>query len=215
MRFLSFLITFMLFVAAYGQQIKHPGDFHAPFWKKKPEVLKKINEEDLIVVSANTDKVSETEHKKYLMKVVAGGLVKAPLEFTFDKITDYGKLKEGDPQFIESRHDKEKETVYLHLEALGFHAHMRLKLNEVLVGGKDSKIKQIHWECIKGSFTGMKGVFQLEEIGRQKTEISMTAIYKSETLPLPKVLMGLGLEIVGRQVATKIRHYILDQYKNR
>lgn len=101
----------------------------------------------------------------------------------------------------------------MHLEALGYHARMYLKLNEVEVAGTKNKVKQVHWECIQGQFLGMKGVFQVEEVERQKTEISMTAEHRSETLLLPKILMGLGLEIVGRQVAVKMRQYIVDQYK--
>ncbi len=200
---------------AYGQaEIQHPQDFHKPFWKSKPDVQKKIINDDLIVVSADTDKIKD-KPLLYSMKVVAGGTVKVPLDFTFRTITDYEKLKNVDDHFKESKYDKEKKTLFLHLEALGYHARMHLKLNEVEVIGSKGKVKQIHWECIQGQFLGMKGVFQVEEIERQKTEISMTAIYKSETLPLPKVLMGLGLEIVGRQVATKMRQYIFDQYKDK
>lgn len=192
--------------------IRHPPEFHKPFWKSKPEVQKQIIENDLIVVSADTDKIQE-KPPLYLMKVRAGGLVKAPFDFTFDIITDYEKLKNVDDHFKESKYDKEKKILFLHLEALGYHARMHLKLNEVEVTGTKNKVKQVHWECIQGQFLGMKGVFQIEEIERQKTEISMTAEHRSETLLLPKILMGLGLEIVGRQVAVKMREYIVDQYK--
>ncbi len=215
MKILIVLMLIFFNCNAYGHaEIRHPQDFHKPFWKTKPDVQKKIINDDLIVVSADTDK---TQYKPvlYLMKVVAGGAVKVPLDFAFRTITDYEKLKNVDDHFKESKYDKEKKTLFLHLEALGYHARMHLKLSEAEVSGSKGKVKQIHWECIQGQFLGMKGVFQVEEIERQKTEISMTAIYKSETLPLPKVLMGLGLEIVGRQVATKMRQYIFDQYKDK
>ncbi len=213
--FLILALTFHF--SAYAQlkgDIKHSADFHKPFWKTKPEVQKKILEDDLIVVSANTDKIQE-KPQLYLMKVGAGGLVKTPFDFTFETITDYGKLKNVDSHFRESKYDKEKRILFLHLEALGYHARMHLKLSEVEVSGSKNKTRQIHWECIEGQFLGMKGVFQIEEIERQKTEISMTAEHRSETLLLPKILMGLGLEIVGRQVAVKMRQYIIDQYKNK
>jgi hypothetical protein len=209
---MRFLFFYLILGVAWGQDI--PKDFHKPFWKTKPEVQKKILEEDLIVVSANTTAVQE-KPKLYLMKIVSGGIVKAPLDFTFQTITDYSKLKKVDDHFKESTYDKDKKTVFLHMVALGYHAYMHLKINEVEVPGSSGKIKRVEWECIKGQFVGMKGVTQAEEIERQKTEISMTAEYRSDTLPLPKVLMGLGLEIVGRQVATQMRQYILDEYKKK
>lgn len=214
MRILPLILILLLHADfAFAQDIKHSDDFHKPFWKSKPAVQKKIIEEDLVVVSAETSTIQE-KPKLQLMKVVAGGIVKTPLEFTFQIITDYEKLKNVDAHFKESNFNKETKTLYLHLEALSYHARMHLKLIEVEMPS-NSKVKQIHWECVKGQFLGMKGIFQVEEIERQKTEISMTADYRSETLPLPKVLMGLGLEIIGRQVAVKMREYILDQHKKK
>lgn len=202
--FLLFLLTY-----TFAQDIHHPDDFHRPFWKSKPEVQKRILQEDLIVVSAETKKIQDKPALN-LMKVVAGGILRAPLEFVNSVVTDYEKLTEVSSHFKGARYNKKDRTLFLHLEALGYHEKMTLKLNEIK---KSDKLHQIHWESISGRFKGMKGVFQIEEIERQKTEISMTADYRSEKLPLPKVLMGLGLEIVGRQVAVKMRQYILDQYK--
>jgi hypothetical protein len=216
--FLGFVFIFSLMsVHAQdigAQDIKLPPDFHKPFWKSKPDVEKRILKDHLVVVSADTDKVQD-KPPLHLMKVVAGGAVDVPFGFTFKTITDYEKLKDVDDHFKESKYDKDKKTLFLHMEALSYHARMHLKLSEVELHNKKNRIKQVQWECVEGQFKGMKGVFQVEEIERQKTEISMTAVYRSETLPLPKVLMGLGLEIIGRQVATKIRDYITNQYKNR
>lgn len=206
------LIFLLLVTSLQAQPIKHPADFHVPFWKSKPQVQKRILKENLIVVSAQTKKIQDKPELNH-MKVVAGGIVKAPFEFVFTTVTDYPKLTQVSAHFKEARYNKESQTLYLHLEALGYHERMTLKLNEIDDLPSDKKIKQIHWESISGRFKGMKGVFQVEEIERHKTEISMTADYRSEKLPLPKILMGLGLEIVGRQVAVKMREYILDQYK--
>lgn len=96
---------------AENAAIKHRPEFHKPFWKSKPEVQKKIIENDLIVVSANTDKIQENPIL-YLMKVGVGGLVKAPFDFTFETITDYGKLQNVDDHFKESKYDKEKKILF-------------------------------------------------------------------------------------------------------
>jgi hypothetical protein len=191
-----------------------PPSFHEPFWRKKPEVQKKMREEELIVVSAKTDKIQDSP-KLFEMKVVAGGDVNTPMDFAFSQISDYENLKKADSHFVDVKYIKNENLVDMNVAALGYHATLQLKVHEINRTIPLGKTKEIHWLCTKGEFKGMKGVFQVLEVERQKSEISMTAEYRSEKLPLPKVLMGLGLEIVGRQVASQMKHYIVEKYHGR
>jgi uncharacterized membrane protein len=174
-----------------------------PFWKKKPKVLAEMKEERRIVVSAKTDRIDE-ESELYQMKVVSAGYVNSPLERTWSIVRKYEDLPKADERFLEVRHDPEKQTLYLHVATLGYHARMTLQLNY----GEAPEAKEIHFDCIEGSFKGMKGVIRLEDDRRQQTEISMTSDYRSSNLPLPKVLMGVGLEIVASRVASSMRNFI-------
>lgn len=183
--------------------------FHKPFWKNKPKAYKRLKENNEILVSAFTEEVSKSP-QMHQMKVVAGGSISVPLEDTFRLVREYDSLSKADKHFQEVRYDKSQEKLYLHMAALGYHAKMNLKLKEVVT----SKTREIHWLCESGSFKGMKGLIVLEALSESQTEISMTSDYVAEKLPLPKVLMGFGLEIIGRQVAQKMRSYILDKYKN-
>lgn len=210
-RFFLFLLILTHGFALVAEVPKHPDDFHKPFWRSKAAVAKRILDENLVVVSSDVTDVKGTD--KYLLNIVAGGALDVPLEFAFNEMTKYDDLKKIDTHFEESKYDTKKKILFIKVAALGYYADMHLKLNEVATTSKDTK--QVHWECVEGQFKGMKGVFEAKEISSKKTEISMTAKYEAAKIPLPKVLMGFGLEVLGRQTAIKMRDYIKHQYKNR
>lgn len=206
--FLCFII-FLANASVEAQALPHDLKLlHNPFWKNKPEAYNKIKIENDILVTAITDSISD-KPKLYQMKVVAGGAVGVPLDETFNIIKNYEALPKADSRFRDVKYLKNEDRLFLHMEALGYHAFMHLKLKEV----SRENSREIHWECIKGQFLGMKGVFVLEKLTTAQTEISMTADYRAEKLPLPQILMGFGLEVIGRQVAIKMRDYILKQYQ--
>ncbi len=204
---MKLFLCFIIFYANTLLAVPHDlSELHRPFWKNKPQAYKKIKDNE-ILVSAFTDKISK-EPLMYQMKVVAGGGIAVPLEDTFSIIRDYETLSQVDSRFRQVLYNKNESKLYLHMEALGYHAKMHLKLKEVVT----QSTKQIHWECVEGSFKGMRGVIVLEALDENQTEISMTSDYKAEKLPLPKVLMGLGLEVIGRQVAKKMQEFIVTKH---
>ncbi len=207
---LGIILSVYCFIAV-AQNIRHSDEFHNPFWREKTEVQKRINDEDLVVVSSKVTEVEDS--KKFLLQIVAGGAMNVPLENVYEEMTNYDKLKDIDKHFEQSKYDPTKKVLFIKVSAMGYYADMHLKLNEVTFSSKDRK--QVHWECIEGQFKGMRGVIEAKALDSKKTEISMTAKYEAEKIPLPKVLMGFGLEVLGRQVAIKMRDYIKDQYNNR
>lgn len=175
----------------------------APFWKTKPRVLEEMRTERRIVVSAKTDKIDETP-KPYQMRVVTAGYVNVPIDRTWKIIQDFEKLPDVDERFEEVKYEPKTQRLYVHAKAYNYHARMTL----LLKFGETERAREMHFESVKGAFLGMKGIIRLEDDGRQKTEISMTSDYRSESLPLPRILMGVGLEIVASRVASSMRSYI-------
>lgn len=175
----------------------------APFWKKKPQVFEEMKTERRIVVSAKTDKVGEAP-KPYQMHVVTAGYVNVPIDRTWKIIQDFEKLPDVDERFQEVKYDSKNQKLSIHAKAYSYHARMTLQLKF----GENESAKEMHFESVKGAFLGMKGVIRLEDDRRQKTEISMTSDYRSESLPLPRILMGVGLEVVASRVASSMRSYI-------
>ena len=59
----------------------------------------------------------------------------------------------------------------------------------------------------------MKGFIGFESASLGTTEMSLIASYQSKVLPLPKILMGLALEVVTQKVAEKLRAFVETEYK--
>lgn len=182
----------------------------APFWKSKSNVYQTLVEERRIVCSARTDKAENGPHKdKYELNVVTAGLVNVPIESTWKIIKKFEDLKRADDRFQEVTYDARQQRLYLHLVAYGYHAHMTLQL----LFGEGTKAREIHFETIEGSFKGMTGVIRLEDYQRQKTEMAMTTDYASEKIPLPRILLGVGIEVVGSRVAASLRRFIENEFQ--
>jgi uncharacterized membrane protein len=181
-----------------------------PFWKKK-EVYDTLLEDRRIVVSAKATPSTQPELPESLNVVVAG-FIHAPYSFTVENAQKYENLKRISSHFEDVRFDSVKNTLFLHMVALGFHAKMTLKL-KVVEAIEPARHTEIHWECIEGHFLNMKGVVRFEDYQKRKTEMSFNTDYKAAKLPLPKVLMGLGLEIVAQRVAEQMRAQVEEDYK--
>ena len=148
-----------------------------------------------------------------LLRFCNAGMISAPFGFTSEHVQKFEKLKEASSHFEEVVYDSKNKTLFLHLSALSYHARMTLRVSvkEVMKG----RANEILWESIDGHFKGMKGVIHLEDYQKRKTEMSLTASYKTKKLPLPKALMGIGLEMVAHTVAMRLRTHIEDKYNDR
>lgn len=183
-----------------------------PFWRTKEKVLKNMHEERQIVCSASVDKfesISLEEKEKRKLLVVAAGIVNVPMEWGWKTVRQFEKLPKVDDRFQEVKYYPERERLFLHLVAYGYHAKMIMQLRF----GESSRAREIHFEVVEGMYLGMSGVIRLEDVGRQKTEISLTSQYISASIPLPAILMGVGLEIVGGRVASSMRSYLESEFK--
>lgn len=180
------------------------GQHDQPFWKT-PANYKKMTESRSILISASTDAKAENLRT---MSVVGAGIVDTPLNFAYDAVKRFEELPKVSERFEEVKWDSLNQRLFLHMSAMGYHVKMTLKLS---FNERDNK-KVINWESVEGGFVGMKGQITLVEQDARHTEMSMDAYYEAEKLPLPKVLMGIGLEFVTQRVAGTFREYIEKAY---
>jgi hypothetical protein len=177
-----------------------------PFWKKKEAVYKQIKEDRQIIVSAN---ITEKDNEKRL-DILSAGHIKSPLAFTWKKVLDFQNYHKITDHFKDIKYDAKKQDLFLKVGALGYYASLWLKLDP-----KESENKRIlDWHCYHGSFKGMKGTVIIEKFAPVVTEISMQSDFSGKTIPIPDILLRFGLELVGKQMASKMRAYIEDSYKN-
>ena len=144
------------------------------------------------------------------LKVQAMGIVSAPVSFVVEKAQQYDELPKISEHFKSVRWDSSQQQLFVVTEALGWQARMILKLNY----GKDSSGQILHsFEVIWGSFQGLKGQFTFVEYPKQKTQLILSADYAKESLPLPRILMGMALEVIVEQVAQRMRRHLESSYR--
>jgi hypothetical protein len=178
----------------------------APFWKKKENVYQRITQEKEIIVSAKI--ITEEQEKR--LNIVSAGHIQAPLDFTWKQILDFQNYNKITDHFKDIKYDAKNNDLFFNVGALGYYASLWLKLKP---SGNDT-VKTLEWHCYKGSFKDMRGVVTIEKIGPKTSEISMLSNFSGKSIPIPDILIRFGLELIGKQMATKMRSYIEDGYKN-
>ncbi len=193
-KFSLIILGFCLFAAGEGEV----------FWRKETN-YKRMLESRALLVSATTGEKND----KKTMLVIGAGIVAAPLEFTYRTVRKFERLPKVSDRFHEATFDAKNNSLHLHMSAMGYHVKMLLKLKF----DEETKKKIIHWECVEGGFVGMRGKIELAQVDARRTEMSLEAQYEAQKLPLPKALMGLGLEVVAHRVAGLMREDIEKEYK--
>lgn len=192
----------MLFLFLWS--ITHADEM--PFWKGKEKVYKRIVEQREIIVSV---KESKLEGAKKELVMQGAGHASAPQEFTYQEATKYENFPKISSYIREIKYTPEKKQLFMHSVAYGYHARMLLQLDYKSTATK----KTISYKIISGVFTGMSGELGFEDVGRRKTEISMTGLYPFEKLPVPAFFAEFGLEVILQKMASRMRAYVEEQYQ--
>lgn len=180
-----------------------------PFWKSKPEQRRKLYEERAVLVSVRDEREQAVGSERIRFTIKGAGVVAAPKAFAFAIARQYSKLKSVSAHFKTVEFHSASQKLFLVMEALGYEARMVLKMTPVSEDWRD----ELQWEVVWGEFKGMTGVIAFERTAQTgRTEVSVEAVYLSEKLPLPKVLMTLALEAIAQRVAEKMRVFIEREY---
>lgn len=187
------------------------------FWKTKKSAKKRLQNRE-ILVSVLSGEVKKNKEVLQTMTMKGVGRVRNVMAVTKKRMLEFEQLPKLAPDNIrEVKPNKGLQQVYVHGVAMRWHAKMLMQLYQEEVKQKEEgkpDVFRLHWKVISGSFLGMTGYFELEEIPlgkdgqRREVEFSMTGFYQSEKLPLPAFLLRFGLETVMKVVAQRMRRYL-------
>lgn len=186
---------------ALSSSAKDFTELGEPFWKGKPKLIQKMREERAVIVSVRSSELAKNLIQFHMQ---GAGWVSRSKDQAFAIARQYQNLKEVSSHFKTVVYDQKSDQLFVVTEALGYQARMRLQMSVV----EQDKKNLIRWEVIWGHFKGMKGVIGFEAVARNKTEVTMLALYEADELPLPKTLIGFALEVVVQKVAEKMRSYL-------
>ena len=195
-----------------GQPLRTIVPEEQPFWRTKERVYKKIVEGRRIVVSVQSSKMAASSDFKHHLMMVGAGHTATPLAFAYKIAKDFSHLQKMSSYVKSVSYDVVKHRLFLHTQAFNYHAKMLMRI-EFRENLKDGQRKEIAYEIISGVFKGLTGVIRLDEFGPRATEVSLTAEYKYDKLPIPQFFISFGLEVVLQRMAGRMRAYTEDLYR--
>lgn len=208
--FVALSLGLVTSVAASASLIELPPSF----WKSKPHLRKRLNEEQAILVSVRTEDGRADALSDRLVMSGVGWVRQAPAE-VFARTQDFERLKEISDHFRDVKFDPKAERLFIVSQALGYQARMLFQLKF------DKAERKIHFEVIDGHFLGLRGLVEMAAIGdsaikgRERiTELSIRMAHEARTLPVPKIFIGFALEVIAKNVAVKMRRH-LESPKNK
>lgn len=191
-------------VAAAGPLIELPPSF----WKMKPHIRKRLNEEQAVLVSVRTEDGRVDTLADRLVMSGVGWVKQSPTE-VFARTQDFERLKDISDHFRVVKYDAKTERLFIVSQALGYQARMLFQLKF------DRAERKIQFEVIDGHFLGLRGLVEMAAIGdsaikeRERiTELSILMAHEARTLPIPKILIGFALEVIAKNVAIKMRRHL-------
>jgi len=182
----------------------------APFWERKPEVMKRVLDDRAIVVSAKVDTLQVAgRRREQKLEVLGTGVVSAPRSFSFRTAQNYQRLKELSSHFKTVQFDPSSQKLHLVAEAAGFQARMIMRIRPERLGEDD----MLRFEVIWGDLRGMTGLIRFRSVEARRTQISIEAKHQTEEVQFPKALVSLALETIVQKVAERMRSTIEADFR--
>lgn len=178
-----------------------------PFWRAKPDLLKRMREDRDVIVSVRRESIMRDGDELQHFTMNGGGYVSRPKDFCFTVSQQFERLKDVSDHFKTVQYSATNKQLFLITAALGWQARMLLQMEPV----SEDWRSELQWEVIWGHFKGMKGLIGFEKLGERLTEVSLKANYEAKELPLPKIFMSFALEVITKKVAEKMRVFIESQ----
>lgn len=133
--------------------------------------------------------------------------MQVPFDRAFSRVKQFNKYPEITEHIVQTKYNPDAQLLYIRGEAYNYWAEMLMQTEFV----ERSDFKEMKWRIVGGLFPGMLGSVRLEKISDKETEISLRALYDYNTVPLPSFFLEFGMEVVLRQVAAKMRTFIMNE----
>lgn len=196
------LLNISLLTPVFGAETSRP------FWQTKEKVYERIKNGE-IIVSVHSEENQTSAMIKSKLLVQGGGWVLAPLDFVYKEALKFDQLPKVSGYVTEARFDSATGILKLKWSAFGHQSEMALKLK--LSG--DNAVRKMDYVIISGPLEGFAGCFEFVSVSSDKTQVGMSGTLGYDRLPIPKIFLEFGLEVVFQKMASRLRGHVEDLYK--
>lgn len=204
-----FFLTGSLSFGALAACPKVEPEAH-PFWKRKEKIFRGLKEDRQIAVAVNARKPKVVEGVKEELYLQGAGHVRAPLDFTFARAQSYEAFPKMTSMITHSHYDAKNQLLDMTMEAFGYRAHLKMKVEP---GPTEGPQRDIRFCVVEGVFANTGVVFRLDELEKGRTQISLTALKGFDKLPMPRFFVEFGLEIALKVAAGKMRSFVEEAFE--
>lgn len=177
-----------------------------PFWKKKAKIYQKVLDERFVAVLV-TNTEGESSHSTLRME--GAGHANVPARFAFDHLCKFDRLPKVSSYIRHATFHKDLGQLVIHSEAFGYKAFMRMQVEPVWEQG----VGQLRVRIVEGVLNGLTALISLDPLPKERAEIALTAQYQYDKLPLPKLFIEFGFEVILQKVAERLRADAEQQWR--
>lgn len=184
----------LYFVFAFAS---HPLLEDGFFWKNRPELRKKIEDNREILVSAQQHTFKKKEH--WTLKSV--GWVRSPAKKAFEYVQNYERLRAKKDHFQKVEWDPGKKSLTIQFaskvfpETLVFH----------IVSEESEKNYQLNWKVIEGHYKESEGFLRIQDNEKGGSEVALLGVYPDSIPWYSAAVMKIGIEALLKHVAFELR----------
>ncbi len=191
-----FVASFFL-VGSSSAWASHPLLEDGFFWKNRPELQRKIQEDREVLVSAQQQTYKKKEH--WTLKSV--GWVKSPAKKAFEYVQNFDRLKTKKDHF--QRVEWDPSTKHLTLQFVSkFLPDTFVFRIEPVAREKDY---QVSWKIIEGRYKDSEGFLQIQDLPKGGSEVALLGVYPESIPWYSAPVVKVGVEALLKHVALELR----------
>jgi hypothetical protein len=177
------------------------GADSAPFWKAKEKAYSRVENGEILV---------SVHSEKPLMAINGGGQVRAPRDFVYNFAKDFNHIENLGVYVDHSHYDAEAGTVALSMSALGKHAEFLVRVQSF----DDEDPRRIAFTITQGPLSGLHADLTFRTLtAPAKSEVGIHGEYRYTDQALYKFLLEMGMEMVFRRMAERLRDQVQAAYR--
>lgn len=184
------------------------ADSAPPFWKAKEKYIERVKDGE-ILVAVKSQKSAHPDASKQLT-IHGGGHVRAPAKFVFAQAQDYKKVASLSGYIEKADFDASQGVLKMEIAAYGYRTEMDVKL---VAHPPTAAPASLDYEILRGPLKGLRGAFSFVDIATNKSEVGMTGDYRYADLPIPKIFLEFGMEVIFQKMAARLRRHVETEYK--
>lgn len=178
------------------------------FWQQKPKWSKRFHQDKAVLVNVNVNGVPDRPTRR--LALVGGGLVQAPMEFTYQKAQSFESFPAVSDYIKRARFKKDQGVLEMTTAAFGYSSDLHIQIQ---AADPKPEFRELLFRVVNGVFAGLSGTLRVYRRGEEQSEVAFLGGFDFVRLPAPEFFFDFGLEVALHKMASRLRGYVEEEWK--